>query len=237
MAPDELGGDRYYERLVTAYLAGRQRQGGDTVQVDSQTRTGGREPTRSSDSPVVSADGEEAPRYYFKRVSLLPRVQWALGVLRSVQPANLLDIGSGRGKFLWPLLDAFPELPVTAIDTNPDRVEVIDAVTRGGITRLTARQASATELPFADGTFDVVTLLEVLEHIPETQKALAEVVRVARRNVLLSVPSKPDANPEHIHLFDERGLPRLLADAGASQVKVQQVPGHLLVLAKVERAA
>src|SRR5262249_29874721 len=50
----------------------------------------------------------------FKRNSELPRVHKVLGILRSIQPANLLDIGSGRGTFLWPLLDTFSYLTVTA---------------------------------------------------------------------------------------------------------------------------
>ena len=46
-----------------------------------------------------------------------------LGLLRGLLGASLelaaprlLDVGSGRGAFLWPLLDAFPRLRVTAID-------------------------------------------------------------------------------------------------------------------------
>jgi hypothetical protein len=50
----------------------------------------------------------------FKRTMGLPRVAKVLGILRGLVPENLLDIGSGRGAFLWPLLDAFPDLPVTA---------------------------------------------------------------------------------------------------------------------------
>jgi hypothetical protein len=40
----------------------------------------------------------------FKRSAALPRVQKTLGILKTLQPANLLDIGTGRGVFLWPLL-------------------------------------------------------------------------------------------------------------------------------------
>ena len=171
------------------------------------------------------------PLHYFKRVPLLPRIQWALGVLHSLQPTNLLDIGSGRGKFLWPLLDAFPTLPVTAVDADARRVRDLEAVHLGGIERLTVRQADAARLPFEDGAFDVVTLLEVLEHIPTPAPALGEAVRVARRALLISAPSKPDENPEHLHLFTEGDLRRMLAGLGVTQVKVQQVPGHWVVLA------
>jgi hypothetical protein len=49
--------------------------------------------------PSTTPDAPALPLHYFKRVRLLPRIRWALGVLHTVQPASLLDIGSGRGKF------------------------------------------------------------------------------------------------------------------------------------------
>lgn len=52
---------------------------------------------------------------------LLPRVRAALGCLRALYPATLLDIGSGRGTFLWPLLGEWPELPVIAVERDPRR--------------------------------------------------------------------------------------------------------------------
>lgn len=69
----------------------------------------------------------------FKRTMKLSRVQRVLGILRGFQPSNLLDIGSGRGTFLWPLLDSFPWLPVMGVDILERRVEDILAVRRGGI--------------------------------------------------------------------------------------------------------
>ncbi|HKB05161.1 MAG TPA: hypothetical protein VKD90_23250 [Gemmataceae bacterium] len=38
----------------------------------------------------------------FKRATELPRVRRVLGILRGIGPAEVLDIGSGRGTFLWP---------------------------------------------------------------------------------------------------------------------------------------
>ena len=78
------------------------------------------------------------------------------------------------------------------------------------------------------------TLLEVLEHIPDAQAALAEAVRVCRRALLLSVPSRPDDNPEHIHLFDEDALRGMLALCGVTRVKCGGVPGHTTLLAHKE---
>jgi ubiquinone/menaquinone biosynthesis C-methylase UbiE len=169
----------------------------------------------------------------FKRTMDLARVRNVLGILRGLQPADLLDIGSGRGAFLWPLLDAFPSLPVTAVDLLDRRVADIEAVRRGGVGQVRALQADATALDFADGSFDVVTMLEVLEHIPATARALAEVRRVARRALVLSVPSKPDDNPEHIHLFDQASLIGQLREAGAVRVNVSYVHNHMIVVASL----
>lgn len=181
---------------------------------------------------LAAGEAAELPLHYFKRTMPLARVQWALGVLRGLQSTSLLDIGSGRGTFLWPLLDAFPHLPVTAVDADPRRTELLTAVQAGGLERLNARQADATALPFPDASFDVVTMLEVLEHIPDAQTALAEAVRLCQRALLITVPSRPDDNPEHIHLFDEERLRQMLADCGVERVKCSGVPGHLTVLAQ-----
>jgi len=169
----------------------------------------------------------------FKRNAELPRVRRVLSMLAGLAPSTLLDIGSGRGVFLWPLLDAFPDLYVTAIDREARRATDLCAVSSGGVTRLRAQQMDATSLGFADNSFDGVTQLEVLEHMPDPSKAAREAVRVARRFVVATVPSKPDDNPEHIHLFDARSLARLFEDAGARRVTVEHVLNHVVALALI----
>ena len=119
----------------------------------------------------------------FKRTMGLPRVRKTLGALRGLAPESLLDVGSGRGAFLWPLLDSFPALPVTTLDLLAHRVADMDAVRAGGVWRLHPVLGDATAMPFEDRAFDGVTALEVLEHIPDAGRALAECCRVARRFV------------------------------------------------------
>jgi ubiquinone/menaquinone biosynthesis C-methylase UbiE len=169
----------------------------------------------------------------FKRTDSLPRVRKVLGILRGLGPAELLDVGSGRGAFLWPLLDALPWLPVLAIDQKPQRVANLHAVRAGGVERLSAARMDATRLALADASVDGVTFLEVLEHIPDAPRALAEAVRVARRFVVVSVPSRADDNPEHIHLFDRAALEKMFAAAGAQRVRFDAVLNHLIAVATV----
>ena len=224
-----------YTHLAAAYVRGKLRH---SVSIDPALL----------DLPLASLDATQLKQiiklgrdrelrlHRFKRTMGLPRVAKVLGVLKALSPTELLDIGSGRGAFLWPLLDTFPWLPITAIDTLDYRVADLQAVHDGGVAALSAAYGDATRLPFGAGQFDVVTLLEVLEHIPDPSAALAEVCRVARRFVVLSMPSKPDNNPEHIHLFDAARLETLLDRAGAARVNFEYVPGHLLAVARIVRA-
>jgi len=221
----------YYTDSALACVRGQAIQTGNPPLADDNMRTPLAALTPAQTERILAAgEASELPLHYFKRSRLLPRVEWALGVLRGLQPVSIFDIGSGRGTFLWPLLDAFPHLPVTAVDADPRRAEFLAAVQAGGMARLTARLADATALPFPDGSFDVVTLLEVLEHIPNAQGALAEAVRVCEQALLITVPSRPDDNPEHIHLFDEKRLRGMLAACGVERVKCRDVPGHLTLL-------
>lgn len=162
----------------------------------------------------------------FKRNAELPRVRRVLGALRGLVPTSLLDVGSGRGTFLWPLLDQLPDVAVTAIDRDPQRASDLEAMTRGGLARLTGLRMDATALSFADRTFDGVTLLEVLEHMPDPSVAIREAVRVAQRFVVLSVPAHEDDNPEHLHLLDEGALRAMFAAAGATRLRFDAVLNH-----------
>lgn len=170
----------------------------------------------------------------FKKTMGLARVQRVLGILHGLMPNTLLDIGSGRGTFLWPLLDALANLNVTSIDKEEIRVRDINAVKKGGVTNLIAKQLDITELDFEDKSFDVVTMLEVLEHIPNAQQALNQAVRVAKNFLVLSVPSKEDNNSEHIHLFNKNSLSNMLSLAGASSSSFDYVLNHLIIVAKTQ---
>ena len=86
---------------------------------------------------------------------------------------------------------------------------------------------------FASGAFDVVTILEVLEHLQNPQQALSNLVAVARRFVLLSVPSVPDDNPEHLHLFSPEQLREMARAAGAARTTIEHVLNHRIVLIRV----
>lgn len=177
----------------------------------------------------------EMKMHYFKAKEDLPRVQVVLGFLQGIVPAgqsrSLLDVGSGRGVFLFPLLREFPDLEVTSVDILPHRVELLDCISKGGVSNLHPMLANICDGTLPDKSFDVVTMLEVLEHIPDTESAVRNTVRLARNYIIVSVPSKPDDNPEHIHLFSNDDLKNYFLNAGCSKVKFMSVTNHRVMIA------
>lgn len=170
--------------------------------------------------------------YRFKRThEELPRVRRVLGILKSLQFDSLMDIGSGRGVFLFPFLDQFPWVSVTAVDILKERTTFLETIHRGGIENLTVLNADICSCPLPEDSVDVVTMLEVLEHIPDVGKAVEAAVCMAGKYVVVSVPSKEDNNPEHIHLLTKEKLTVLFHKAGCKRLHFDGVNGHLILIA------
>lgn len=220
LPPDSQLEERYYVALGAAFVRGRAPEClGDAARESA------------SDAATFRAGLAHGLKMHkFKRNADLPRVRRVLSTLAGLAPESLLDVGSGRGAFLWPLLDTFPGLDVTAIDKEERRATDLAAVARGGVARLHAAQMDAAALGFEADAFDGVTMLEVLEHMPDPARAAREALRVARRFVLATVPSKEDDNPEHIHLFEPASLGKLFEDAGARRVTTTHVLNHIVAL-------
>ncbi len=207
--------DRYYTQLAAAFVRGRLHR------------------HDLGDEELIALGRERGLRLHRFKRQQLPRVRKAIGILKGLRPAELLDVGSGRGTFLWPLLDAAPALPVCAIDLACHRVRDLTAVRAGGVTRLQPSWQNALALGFADRAFDTVSALEVLEHLETPQVAVRELLRVARRFVLASVPSKEDDNPQHIQFFTRDAFRDLFLEAGARAVDVDHVLNHRVAVVKV----
>ncbi|MEO8699145.1 MAG: class I SAM-dependent methyltransferase [Kofleriaceae bacterium] len=190
-------------------------------------------PTLDDATAVTRGTEAGLKLHRFKRTAQLPRVRAVIGALRGFAATRLVDLGSGRGAFVWPLLDALPAIDLVATDVLDHRALLFEHVRRGGLARVAGVRADITALPFADASAECVTALEVLEHLPGDGPAAAarEALRVARVAVIASVPSHEDDNPEHVHLFDGAGLATLFRAAGARRVTTEHVLNHIVVVA------
>jgi SAM-dependent methyltransferase len=106
-------------------------------------------------------------------------------VLRETIPEGvrtIVDVGCGDGALTNRLAE---DWDVTGVDMS--------AVALGHV-KTAVVQASATDLPFADGSFDLVLSSEMLEHLSpdDYRRAISEMSRVTRRYLLLTVPYRED---------------------------------------------
>lgn len=151
---------------------------------------------------------------------------------------TVLDAGCGSGRHLRALAK-MPGLKIFGIDRSQSDIvdarkalkEMPDALS--GEYSVTC--ADITALPFENEYFDCVICSEVLEHIPEHEAALNELVRVLKPNgdIVISVPryfsericwliSSQYSNDEggHIRIYKKKQLQKMLAGQGLQCWKI-----------------
>jgi len=98
------------------------------------------------------------------------------------QGRRVLDVGAGAGNMMHQLAQYGD---VVGLEYNPKPIPVAQA--RG----FDVRQGSATDIPFPDASFDLVALLDTVEHIPDETAVFTETLRVTRPggHLLVTVPA------------------------------------------------
>lgn len=228
---------RYYNKYAIAAIRGAVKRIGksDMLRAELMEKELDTLTEKECDEILEKAEISGIKLYHFKAThNDMPRVKKVLGFLRGVYFESLLDVGSGRGVFLIPFMENFPYVNVTSLDVLDRRIEMLKDIKSGGVPLLSVMKADVCEKPFADKSFDVVTMLEVLEHIPDVEAAIRSAVKMARSYVVVTVPSKEDDNPEHIHLLTKSKLTEYFEKAGVTKLSFDGVPGHLFMIAKVD---
>lgn len=124
---------------------------------------------RSPDHPAVRALFE-------------PRAEFLATLVDDARQASVLDVGCGNGYYTVPLEKVFGR--AAGLDFSDAMLKVNPARER--------HLGSATELPFVDGEFDIVTCSHLLHHLElaDRRKAVREMARVSRRAVVLYEPNR-----------------------------------------------
>ncbi len=150
---------------------------------------------------------------------------------------RVLDVATGPG--VVALAAKGRGADVKAVDRAP---EMVDIARDAGVD---ARQAGVEQLPFDDGRFDAVVAGFLLNHLARPVRGVAEMARVCRGRVAVSIWDVPEANPalglfgpvvqslelpevvppgpdSHLYADDAR-LTDLLTTAGLVDVRIDRV--------------
>lgn len=127
----------------------------------------------------------------YERWYATPRGHWIAQrelelLLEALEPRpgeSLLDVGCGTGHFTR-ALGQHLQGPITGVDLDPAWLR---HARQQDATATTYAVADARALPFADTSFDLVVSVTALCFIPDERAALAEMLRVARRRVVLGL--------------------------------------------------
>ena len=185
---------------------------------------------------TVSEDGIVTGNTYDKYGSSNPVVRRLMAnfegaldeLLARAEPRSLLDVGCGEGVLVHRWALAMPDRRLVGIDLEEESIQAGWAERRAA--NLEYRTMPADDLPFATGEFDLATAIEVLEHVPDPERTLAEMARCAERHLLVSVPREPlwralnvargayiaqlGNTPGHLNHWSKRSFARMLSRHG-----------------------
>lgn len=132
------------------------------------------------------------------------KLRKALGEMPSHPFGHALEIGAGTGYFSLNLLQLGLVERVTATDISPGMLATLSASARSLGVEAETVQTEAEELPFADGSFDLVLGHAVLHHIPDLRKAFSEFHRVLRPGGALVFCGEPSRYGDRLAGFPKR---------------------------------
>lgn len=216
-------------------------------------------PTQSSGNRWRTWDSDTGygDTLYRRATGALPEMESSKAAARRIAQLwtpedTILDVGCGAGHYLVSLRKALgPDFDYVGADATAHYLELASkAFANDPRTRF--EQADIFALPFANASFDVVTCNNVLLHLPSVATPLAELVRVARKTVIVRLlcgertmliqdvrPSSPELGPNgepqvfnHFNIYSEAYIAYLLSDLpGVTGFRIEPdrdfVPEHV----------
>jgi SAM-dependent methyltransferase len=159
---------------------------------------------------------EEKHWWYVGRRRILDTFVRSLSAKFSTEPPRILDVGCGTGANLK-MLSHYGD--VEGVDVS---VQALSYCRERGLKSV--KYGTAEDLPFADASFDLVTALDVVEHLDDDLKGLREIRRVLKPGgfALLTVPAfmflwgVQDDVSNHRRRYTLSQLQRVVTEAGLS---------------------
>ncbi len=149
----------------------------------------------------------------------------------TTKTGRLLEPGCGAGRFVRTLKQLRPDIEAHGCDISPDAIGLAQACQDG----VTYAVGSLSHLPYRDGEFDIVVVMDVLEHLYDPAAGIAEISRVLKPGGLLHALVPCEGQPctlhwamwklniaadlkvrhgHHVQRFTRSGVRKLISDYG-----------------------
>jgi 2-polyprenyl-3-methyl-5-hydroxy-6-metoxy-1,4-benzoquinol methylase len=142
-------------------------------------------------------------------------------VMNKMNKGKVLDIGFGDGILLKCLFDR--GFDCYGVDLSPKTVGCIQKL----IPEAKLTQGNIEKLPYENETFDYVVGTEILEHVPNLQKAIEECFRVCKKGgkLLFTVPVGRNCEvSEHLRFFEFYDICDLFEKYNNIEFKICRIP-------------
>jgi demethylmenaquinone methyltransferase/2-methoxy-6-polyprenyl-1,4-benzoquinol methylase len=106
----------------------------------------------------------------------------AANIVAGWRPRNIADLATGTGDLALALQNKLPDADITGVDYQP---EMLELARQKGLRHVLL--ADVMKLPFADGSFDCITIAFGLRNLENCSAALTEIARVLNSNGQLLV--------------------------------------------------
>ena len=154
--------------------------------------------------------------------------QLVLEQTKQLNPESILDVGAGEGFMLEMFRKNNVAKKIEGIEYMDEAIKLGNKINP----KVKIKKGDIYKLPYKAGTFDLIICTEVLEHLENPKKALTELIRVAKKYIILSVPNEPlftiqriirgknvmklGAHPEHIQHWSSGSFEKFIG----KQIKI-----------------
>ena len=160
---------------------------------------------------------------------------------------TVLDAGCGEGYGAREILKKHNKLQIIGTDLSFTALKQVPLLAPEMLFFL----LDVTQLPVAANSVDLVTSFEVMEHLPDPDRALEEYKRVSKRYIMISVPNEPlfrllrmargdniaqwGNHPEHINHWNLVSLQRYMRNHGLRVIKAASPPPFIWAIVLCEK--
>lgn len=159
--------------------------------------------TTSKKEQVATMFNNIAPKYDFLNQLLSMGIHkgWrrkAVNLLKEVNPKTILDIATGTGDFAIEAMKLNPD-KVVGVDISEGMLKIgVEKINKLGLqNKIELKLGDSENLPFADNTFDAITVGFGVRNFENLEKGINDIYRVLNKNGMVAILefSKPKAFP------------------------------------------